>query len=83
MAIQYAKVNHGQVVRQKIQFSMNNIILLILIVGNLNKYMYSIELPILHSRKVWQGESLVNHPWFAKLKPFELVLTINNLLADL
>ena len=38
------------------------------------------------SRKVWQGESLTNltnQPWFAKLKPSILVLTINNLLADL
>ena len=41
---------------------------------------------ILYSGKVWWGESLanlVNHPWFAKLKPSKLVLTINNLLADL
>ena len=30
-----------------------------------------------------KGESLANHPWFAKLKPSKLVLTINNLLADL
>ena len=27
--------------------------------------------------------NLANHPWFAKLKPSKLVLTINNLLADL
>ena len=36
--------------------------------------------------KVWQGESLanlVNCPWFGKIKPSKLVLTINNLLADL
>ena len=39
-----------------------------------------------YSGKVWQGEglsNLANHPWFAKLKPSKLVLTINNLLADL
>ena len=30
-----------------------------------------------------QREGLVNSPWFAKLKPSKLVLTINNLLADL
>ena len=39
-----------------------------------------------YSGKVWQGESLANlanHPQFAKLKPSPLVLTINNLLADL
>ena len=29
------------------------------------------------------GESLANHPCFTKLKPSKLVLTINNLLADL
>ena len=28
-------------------------------------------------------ESLANHPWFAELEPSKLVLTINNLLADL
>ena len=39
-----------------------------------------------YSGKGWQGESLVNlvnRPQLAKLKPFKLVLTINNLLADL
>ena len=41
---------------------------------------------VLYSGKVWRGESLtnlVNRPRFAKLKPSKLVLTINNLLADL
>ena len=39
-----------------------------------------------YSRKVWRGKSLVNlanHQWFAKLKLFKLLLTSNNLLADL
>ena len=39
-----------------------------------------------YSRKVWRGESLANlanRPWFAKLKPSKLVVTIDNLLADL
>ena len=39
-----------------------------------------------YSGKVWRGEGLVNLvdcPWFAKLKPSNLVLTIDNLLADL
>ena len=39
-----------------------------------------------YSGKIWQGESLVNlanRPWFSKLKLSKLVLTINNLLADL
>ena len=27
--------------------------------------------------------NLVIHPWFAKLKPSKLILTINNLLPDL
>ena len=43
-----------------------------------------IHLP--YSRKVWRGESLVNLancPLFTKLKLSKLVLTINNLLADL
>ena len=32
----------------------------------------------------WESlEDLVNRPWFAKLKPSKLVLSINNLLADL
>ena len=38
-----------------------------------------------YSGKVWQWESLVNLancPWFTKLKPSKLVLTINNLLAN-
>ena len=41
---------------------------------------------LLYSRKVWRGKSLVNlanRQWFTKLKSFKLVLTINNLLADL
>ena len=41
---------------------------------------------LLYSRKVWRVESLANLAnclWFAKLKPSKLVLTINNLLADL
>ena len=41
---------------------------------------------ISYGGKLWQGETLVNlaiRPWFAKLKPFKLVLNINNLLADL
>ena len=29
-----------------------------------------------YSRKVWRGESLVNHQWFAKLKPSKLVVII-------
>ena len=37
----------------------------------------------IYSGKGWWGESLANHPWFAKLKPFKLVPTINNLLAEL
>ena len=39
-----------------------------------------------YSGKGWRGESLANlanRPRFAKLKPFKLALTINNLLADL
>ena len=36
-----------------------------------------------YSGKVWRAESLANHLWFAKLKPSKLVLTIDNLLADL
>ena len=39
-----------------------------------------------YSGKVWQGESLanlVNRRWFAKLKPYKLVVTIDNLLAEL
>ena len=39
-----------------------------------------------YSRKVWQGDSLVNLancPRFIKLKPSKLVLTINNPLTDL
>ena len=39
-----------------------------------------------YSGKVWRGKSLanlVNSPWFAKLKPSKIVLTMNNLLADL
>ena len=39
-----------------------------------------------YSGKVWQGASLanlVNHPWFTKLKPSKLIITINNLLDDL
>ena len=39
-----------------------------------------------YSGKVWRGESLANlanRPWFTKLKPSKLVVTINNLLADL
>ena len=39
-----------------------------------------------YSGKIWRGESsanLANRPWFAKLKPFNLVLTIGNILADL
>ena len=38
---------------------------------------------LLYSGKLWRGESLANHPWLTKLKPSKLVLTINNLLADL
>ena len=41
---------------------------------------------LLYSRKVWQGKglaNLMNCLWFTKLKPYKLVLTINNLLADL
>ena len=41
------------------------------------------RLTIPYSGKVWWGESLANHPRFAKLKPSKLVLAINNLLADL
>ena len=39
-----------------------------------------------YSGKLWWGESLANlanRPWFAKLKPSKLVLSNNNLLADL
>ena len=39
-----------------------------------------------YSGKVWQGQSLANlanRPQFTKLKPSKLVLTTNNLLADL
>ena len=46
------------------------------------KYRHNIP----YSGKVWWGESsanLVNCPWFAKLKPSNLVLTINNLLPNL
>ena len=42
------------------------------------KYAPCIDIP--YGRKLWQGETLVNRPWFAKVKP---VLIINNLLADL
>ena len=41
---------------------------------------------LLYIAKAWQGESLVNltnPPWFSKLKPSKLTLTINNLLADI
>ena len=47
---------------------------------------YTVSAFILYSGKVWWRESLANlanRSWFAKLKPSRLVLTINNLLADL
>ena len=52
----------------------------------MTKLMKIICFYLLYSGKVWQGESLTNlanRPRFAKLKPSKLVLTINNLLADL
>ena len=36
-----------------------------------------------YSGNVWQGESLANHQQFTKLKPSKLVVTIDNLWADL
>ena len=44
------------------------------------------EIQLPYSGKVWRGESLANlanRSWFAKLKPSNLVVTIDNLLADL
>ena len=43
-------------------------------------YTYTV---VLYSGKVWRMESLTNHPLFAKLKPSNLVLTIDSLWADL
>ena len=48
--------------------------------------MYNMQKYSKYSRKVWQEESfvnLVNHQQFAKLKPSKLVVTIDNLFADL
>ena len=45
-----------------------------------------VVLCILYSGKVWRVESLANlvdHLRFTKLKPFKLVVTINNSLFDL
>ena len=36
-----------------------------------------------YSGKVWRGENLANHSRFAELKPSKLVVTVDNLLADL
>ena len=47
-------------------------------------FLFILLLP--YSGKVWRGKSLanlVNHLWFTKLKSSNLVLTIDNLLADL
>ena len=44
---------------------------------------FQISQNVPYSGKIWRGESLANHPQFAKLKPSKLVFTINNLLADL
>ena len=38
---------------------------------------------ILYSRNILWGEMLANYQQFAKLKPCKLVVTINNLLANL
>ena len=49
--------------------------------GSLFTCITSLLIP--YSGKVWRVESLANHLQFAKLKPFKLVVTINNPLAEL
>ena len=65
----------------------NSIVFTKISTQNLGIYNYRhLEIPIPYSGKVWWWESLANlvdRPWFAKLKPSNLVLTIDNLLADL
>ena len=54
--------------------------------NTLQFYYGEILVSIPYSVKIWWEENLVNLmncPWFAKLKPSKLVLTIDSLLADL